>query len=54
MNDINVVKQKIEDLRKELNKLSLPHTSNKALRLSQELDFYIVAFQKAFYQKNRN
>jgi len=46
------IENKIEELRKTLNTLPANRTSNKMVSLSQELDFYIVAYQKAYLQDN--
>jgi len=48
--------EKVEELRSELCKLYESYTSQEALRISQELDYYIVAAQKmlAFDQGTSN
>jgi hypothetical protein len=46
------IENKIEELRETLNSLPVNRTSSKMVRLSQELDSYIVAYQKAYLQDN--
>lgn len=46
MKNVNKTLEKIEELRSELYKLYGSYTSQETLRISQELDYYILAAQK--------
>jgi len=46
MKNVSEALEKVEELRSELCKLYESYTSQEALRISQELDYYIVAAQK--------
>lgn len=48
MKNVNNILEKVEELRSKLYKLYGSYTSQEALRISQELDYYIVAAQKMF------
>ncbi|WP_081411095.1 aspartyl-phosphate phosphatase Spo0E family protein [Desulfotruncus alcoholivorax] len=56
MKNVSEALEKVEELRSELCKLCGSYTSQEALRISQELDYYIVAAQKmlAFDQGTSN